>query len=403
MVYLHIPFCKSFCTYCAFYSELLSPGLVRRYERAVMAEMQAREPEIRRTLTTPTLYIGGGTPSVLSPIVLQRLTDALAGITGGRYGEFTVEVNPDDVTPAYAAFLKGLGVSRVSMGIQSFDRHTLSWMARRHDADGAGKAFATLREAGFDNISVDLIFGVGAMSPDGAPEGVSADGAPARLSAEEAAQDRLEADIQALLSLPGGPPEHVSAYQLSVEEGSALFRLARSGRYRELPDEEAERQYHTVCTRLHEAGYEHYEISNYARRDGSAGAASPYRAVHNSAYWTGAPYVGLGPAAHSYDGMCRSWNPADLAAWLSFWENASPTDIREREVLTPQQKAMERVMLSLRTSDGIPEEELRRLCAPARVDACLTKGYLENSLKSANLRIPERYGFISDLIVADLV
>lgn len=418
MVYLHVPFCKRFCTYCAFYSELFAPVLVRRFEQAVIAEMQSREKEIRQTLQTPTLYLGGGTPSVLPPVVLQHLVDALAGITGGNYAEFTLEVNPDDVTPEYAAFLRQLGVTRVSMGIQSFDPRVLRWMARRHDADGARRAFALLREAGFENISVDLIFGVGELSSGGGPVSPRTEG--------DWAQEWLEADIQALLALPGGPPEHISAYQLSLEEGSALFRLAQKGRYAELSDELAQRQYLTLCTRLREAGYEHYEISNYARRDG-AGAASAYRAVHNSAYWTGAPYVGLGPAAHSYDGSSRSWNPADLSAYEALWiqeevpgrelfsragikhpsgkrpgnSNSHPGDCSE--LLTPEQRAMERVMLALRTADGIPEAELRRLCGDTRVDALLRQTCLEKSRINANLRIPERHGFISDTIIAELV
>lgn len=377
MVYLHIPFCKSFCTYCAFYSELFSLESVSRYEAAVKAEIRARQQEIRDTLSTPTLYIGGGTPSVLPPMVLRRLVEAVNDVTGGEYQEFTIEVNPDDVTAEYATFLKELGVTRVSMGIQSFDAQTLIWMHRRHTAEGARRAFACLREAGFENISVDLIFGLGSRHGDTRSEpGMT-----------------INADIDALLSLPGGPPEHISAYQLSIEEGSALYEQVRQGRYAECSDEEAERQYLMVCTRLREAGYEHYEISNFAR---------DARAVHNSAYWSGEPYVGLGPAAHSYDGQRRSWNPADTEAYIRYWQG-DPAEAPGSEILTPEQRAMERVMLSLRTSDGIPETELRRLCGDARIDALLARSHLEKSRKNANLRIPEQYGFISDAIISDLV
>lgn len=412
MVYLHIPFCKSFCTYCAFYSELFSSEQASRYEAAVKAEISTRQQEIRETLSTPTFYIGGGTPSVLPPMVLRNLVEAVGEVTGGAYEEFTVEVNPDDVTPAYAAFLKTLGVTRVSMGVQSFDGRTLAWMGRRHTAEGARQAFSCLREAGFGNVSVDLIYGLGSpleTGPDKQPFG-------------EVRVRKVEMDLDALLSMPGGPPEHISAYQLSIEEGSALYDRVRQGRYIECSDEEAERQYYAVCARLREAGYEHYEISNFALAsaagaDARTGAALvPCRAVHNSAYWTGAPYVGLGPAAHSYDGMRRSWNPSDTEAYIRYWDSLS-SGIRTAgnngiadsagapgsEVLTPGQRAMERVMLSLRTSDGIPEEELRRLCGDARVDALLADSHLEKSRKNANLRIPERYGFISDAIIADLV
>ncbi len=407
MVYLHIPFCKSFCTYCAFYSEIFSPDQAAHYEAAVKAELHSREAEIRKTLSTPTLYIGGGTPSVLSPDVLRRLVEAVAKVTGGHYREFTIEVNPDDVTPEYAVFLKGLGVTRVSMGVQSFDDRILARMHRRHTADGARRAFTRLREAGFDNIRVDLIFGLGGPVREGT-DGVSAGGGWAESSA-------LESDLDALLSLPGGPPEHISAYQLSLEEGSALYEQVRRGRYRDCADEEAARQYGMVCERLRAAGYEHYEISNFAfigadARSGQmvkgTAVPSPYRALHNSAYWSGAPYVGLGPAAHSYDGISRrSWNPADLKDYVTRWtareSSSRPGDNSEQ--LTPEQRAMERVMLALRTADGIPEVEIRRLCSDARVDALLRQTYLEKSRINANLRIPERHGFISDTIIAELV
>ena len=220
--------------------------------------------------------------------------------------------------------------------------------------------------------------------------------------------------MDALLSLPGGPPEHISAYQLSLEEGSALYEQVHRGLYRECADEEAARQYRMVCDRLRAAGYEHYEISNFALAGARTGAdatrpeamgPSPYRAVHNSAYWSGAPYVGLGPAAHSYDGNSRrSWNPADLKDYVTRWtarENSSRPG--NSELLTSEQRAMERVMLALRTADGIPEAELRRLCSDARVDALLRQTYLEKSRINANLRIPERHGFISDTIIAELV
>ncbi|MCR4565923.1 MAG: coproporphyrinogen III oxidase family protein [Bacteroidales bacterium] len=420
MVYLHIPFCKSFCTYCAFYSEIFSSELAVHYEVAVKAELRSREAEIRKTLSTPTLYIGGGTPSVLPPDVLRRLVEAVAKVTGGHYREFTIEVNPDDVTPDYASFLKGLGVTRVSMGVQSFDDRILARMHRRHTAEGARRAFGCLRESGFDNISVDLIFGLGGPVREGT-DGVSAGGVWSE-------SPTLESDLDALLSLPGGPPEHISAYQLSLEEGSALYEQVRRGRYLECADEEAARQYGMVCDRLRAAGYEHYEISNFAFSGADGMVPSPYRALHNSAYWSGAPYVGLGPAAHSYDGISRrSWNPADLTTYISSWEKDGlngrelefPGHFREGcfnlaqknssrpepcfEFLTPEQRAMERVMLALRTADGIPEVEIRRLCSDDRVDALLRQTYLEKSRINANLRIPEQHGFISDTIIAELV
>ena len=276
MIYVHIPFCRSFCVYCDFFRCPLpcSPGvrediIIEDYAREICREAEKRRDEIAATAAVNTLYIGGGTPSVLPLPYLARIADAC----GGRhYEEWTVEVNPDDITPEYARGLRELGVNRVSMGVQSLDDGMLRWMNRRHDADGARRAYRLLREAGFDNISVDVIFGVGGMSPE-----------------------MLETTVRELLEWR---PEHISAYQLSVEEGSALGRMAREGRYTELPDEACAAQYQLLCRLLSAAGYEHYEISNWA--------LPGRRAIHNSAYWTRAPYVGLGPGAHSL--RCRSAN-----------------------------------------------------------------------------------------------
>ena len=197
------------------------------------------------------------------------------------------------------------------MGVQSLDDAMLRWMNRRHTADGARQAFRTLRAAGFGNASVDIIFGVSGMD-----------------------DEMLRATVQELIAWR---PEHVSAYQLSVEEGSALGNMAREGRYSELSDEGCSRQYYLICDMLAAAGYEHYEISNWA--------LPGFRAVHNSAYWTRAPYVGLGPGAHSLrrDPDVRSWNSESITGWTSSCEVLTDAEIRE-----------EKIMLGLRTADGIP-------------------------------------------------
>jgi len=290
MIYVHIPFCRSFCVYCDFFRCPLpcSPGvrediIIEDYAREICREAEKRRDEIAATAAVNTLYIGGGTPSVLPLPYLARIADAC----GGRhYEEWTVEVNPDDITPEYARGLRELGVNRVSMGVQSLDDGMLRWMNRRHDADGARRAYRLLREAGFDNISVDVIFGVGGMSPE-----------------------MLETTVRELLEWR---PEHISAYQLSVEEGSALGRMAREGRYTELPDEACAAQYQLLCRLLSAAGYEHYEISNWA--------LPGRRAIHNSAYWTRAPYVGLGPGAHSL----RAYVSPDLPLQRSSLRSSLP-------------------------------------------------------------------------------
>ncbi len=286
MVYLHVPFCRSFCTYCDFYSEIACRGrdaqLFEAYTDAVCAEASRRRDEIEATRDLDTLYIGGGTPSVLPLSLLRKIISFL--MSGGvppELVEFTIEVNPEDIVergPEYVRGLLGLGVNRVSMGVQSLDDGILRWMNRRHDAAHARQAFRILRGAGVDNVSVDLIFGLSQLS-----------------------LQTLDATVSEILEWR---PEHISAYQLSIEEDSALGEMVRLGRYIEAPQEQCAAQYALLCKRLRAAGYVHYEISNWAL---------PGReAVHNSAYWARHPYVGLGPGAHSFDGTRRSWNAACL-------------------------------------------------------------------------------------------
>lgn len=313
MIYLHVPFCRSFCTYCDFYSVIpcrsAQEEAFERYTLEVCGEIDRRRREISEAGDPNTLYIGGGTPSVLPFPYLERIVRKLGG---GPYEEFTIEVNPEDIIclgEGYLCALKSLGVNRVSMGVQSLDDGMLKWMNRRHNAGRAEQTFRMLRGAGFDNISVDVIFGISHMS------------------------DRMLEDT--LERIAGWRPEHISAYQLSVEDGSALHGMIESGIYAEACEEQCRRQYELICTLLRTAGYHHYEISNWAL---------PGReAVHNSAYWTRKPYVGLGPGAHSLRGTdIRSWNSEQVSGWTSEEEHLSESEIRE-----------ERIMLGLRTDKGV--------------------------------------------------
>ena len=441
MIYVHVPFCRSFCTYCGFYSEICSRKetqqvqnrLFEDYAEALCAEIDSRRAEISamsgepvapaagsRTASDPshasvgpslsraegstsrqqeppaspdTLYIGGGTPSVLPLAVLERIVRALGPAT---YEEFTVEVNPDDVVaggPEYVAGLRALGVNRVSMGVQSFDDGILRWMNRRHDAAGAREAFRLLRAGGFDNVSIDLIFGLSQLT-----EAV------------------WESTIDEALVMG---PEHISAYQLSIEEDSALERMVADGRYVEASDEQCRSQYDILCRKLADAGYVHYEVSNWAR---------PGReAVHNSAYWRRVPYIGLGPGAHSFSPGIRSWNTQELprreaGGRLAGWRS-------EREVLSEREAAEETVMLGLRTAAGLPLSTLRAISPASAVDALLSEGALQEisspGKSSVNLstvaeyaddrpfihvtkddlfvRIPEDRFFVSDDIISRLL
>lgn len=337
------------------------------YAESVCHEIDARRDEIAATSSVNTLYIGGGTPSVLPLDVLSRIVHSLHGRFGGTapsgnensLEEFTIEVNPEDIVEKGEKYVRGLlelGVNRISMGIQSFDDGILRWMNRRHDAARAEEAFRILRRCGVDNISLDLIFGLSQMD-----EATWTDTIGRTLALE---------------------PEHISAYQLSVEEDSALECMITKGRYVEASEDQCRRQYDILCERLGEAGYRHYEISNFAL---------PGReAVHNSAYWRRVPYVGLGPGAHSLSPLgVRSWNSCSV-----------PDYSREEEVLTPEDIRIERIMLPLRTDTGLPEAELRSLAGDAAVDRLLSEGAL---VRPGRIRIPEDHFFTSDEIIRELI
>lgn len=423
MIYVHIPFCKSFCTYCGFYSE--TSACYDRYVEALLGEIDSRKSEFDATMDVNTLYIGGGTPSVMPLPLLCRVVEALKDESGSRnFDEFTVELNPEDVIQrgeAYAEALLGMGVTRASMGVQSFDDAVLRWMNRRHDAETAVRAYRILEKSGFRNISIDLIFGLPELGPDSQPKhSVSLSGHfPGHRGKDgyvPLLDERLwrETILRALdISASGMLPSHISAYQLSVEPDSALDGMIADGRCREASEESCARQYEILCEELSAAGYHHYEISNFA--------LPGMEARHNSAYWRHVPYVGLGPGAHSLsilpDGhRCRSWNSPDLKLYL---ETFAPLVQRDtgcsgQETLSPVQLGIENVMLGLRTSRGCPLSELVSACDRARLDSAISSGHLVPVPGSSELscledgaaqyyRIPEKYFFISDGIISELL
>lgn len=415
MIYLHVPFCGSFCTYCDFYSEICrSRQAFNEYADAVIAEIRDRRKELEMNMSAQdavnTLYIGGGTPSVLPLDVLSRIvgavsqTEQLSLVTEPvevttpteLFDEFTVEVNPEDIVEKGREYVRGLlalGVNRISMGIQSFNDDILRWMNRRHDAGNAVKAFHILRESGVRNISIDLIFGISQLT-------------------DETWKDTIEKALE--LS-----PEHISAYQLSIEEGSALAKMVADGRYVEASEEQCRRQYDILCRCLGRSGYHHYEISNFAKPG--------FEAVHNSAYWRRAPYIGLGPGAHSLTGNVRSWNSQELphrqqdetsscnpdrisscnpdsTSCQTSSRNPSgklATYSRTSETLSPEDIRVERIMLSLRTDKGLKATELYSLTDSTVVDALLSEGALER--QGASIRIPEDHLFTSDEIIRELI
>lgn len=376
MIYIHIPFCRSFCTYCDFYSEVAS-DCHGRYCSALCAEIKARASEISDEINT--LYIGGGTPSVLPLSVLESVVETLKSVGhGGPYKEFTVEVNPDDIVRKGKEYVEGLlrlGVNRISMGIQSFDDDLLKWMNRRHDSATARKAYSILEDAGVPAISIDLIFGMPQLT-------------------DELWKETLEKALS--ISSRGNLPHHISSYQLSVEPGSALAGMVERGVWSEASEDQCERQYGMLCEALSAAGYEHYEISNFA--------LPGHEAMHNSAYWRHEPYVGFGPAAHSFqpDRVTRQWNSSSIHDYMAAAESGSFSSVVGHETLDPDQIVIEKIMLALRTAAGISEEFLAGHCSRAALSRALSSGDLVR-LPSGNVRIPESRFFVSDSIISDLI
>lgn len=316
-LYVHVPFCARRCVYCDF-SIAVRPNVpVDEYVNALAAEWSTRLQESAFELRT--LYFGGGTPSKLGADGVRRVMDVVRGratLTAGA--EVTLEVNPEDVSPAAARAWRAAGVNRLSLGVQSFDDRVLTWMHRTHDAAGAERAIAVARTEGLENISIDLIFAT--------PSSVGRD---------------WSRDLDAALKL--GVP-HLSVYGLTVEPHTPLGRWVARDKETEAPEEAFAREFTAAHERLTGAGYEHYEVSNYSL---------PNRhSRHNRAYWDRAAYAGFGPSAHEFDGTIRRWNEPAYAAWVECLEGrGNPTKGEER--LSADQVAAESVYLGLRTTTGI--------------------------------------------------
>ena len=355
-----------------------------RYSESLTEEIALRKDEIESVISAQnaakTLYIGGGTPSVLPLSVFRQALKALsdAGVRA-PFEEFTVEVNPEDVVEKGHEYIEGLldlGVNRVSMGVQSFDDDILKWMNRRHNASTAVKAYNILESVGVENISVDLIFGLPQLTAS-------------------LWDETLEKALS--ISSKGNLPKHISSYQLSVEPGSALAALLQKGAWDEASDDVCAAQYDRLCKALRTAGYHHYEISNFA--------LPGYEAVHNSAYWRHVPYVGLGPGAHSFISggqAVRKWNEPDLSRYSDAMAAKDLSIVQGGEYLDEEQIAIERIMLALRTSGGVSESYLSANCPSAELEDALSSGNLVRT-DGGRIRIPEERFFVSDNIISSIL
>lgn len=396
-IYVHIPFCSCFCAYCNFYS-VKNLKNQSNYIKALIHEIELEGDFFKNSeYKTYSLYYGGGTPSVLDISHLSLITKTIRDIFHiNCFKEFTIEVNPDDITLVYAKELYNLGINRISMGVQSFNEERLRWMNRRHTAHEAIVAYEILRKVGFKNISLDLIFGYNPMS------------------LKEWAEN-----LDTLISLK---PEHISAYQMSIERGTPLWKEYESGYYELLSQEECAKQYRLLQDKLSGAGYIQYEISNFALpkqislNDDVIGTDT-FASLHNSSYWNGTPYLGLGPGAHSFTGskgvdisdkkLIRRWNKSNLTKYIDVFSNhLDSISVRGYERLTRRDVFNEYIMLGLRKVEGIswPIDMLTN----AELDNfknVVKRLISENNLKYSDGRlfIPHERLFVSDMIIRDLI
>lgn len=370
-LYIHVPFCASRCAYCDFYSTTLGTDVRRLYVTALCAEIGARRTETAGS-TLHTIYIGGGTPSQLTTDELAQIVDAVRSCHDTTtVAETTIEANPDDVTPRWAEAVRSLGFDRVSLGVQTFDDRLLHFLSRRHTAQQARDAVTTLHAAGFTNLSIDLIYGLPGQTAES-----------------------WRQDLATAFSLP---IEHLSAYSLMFESGTRLTDMRDKGLVSEADEELSLNMFRALEEAAEEAGFEHYEISNFARPG--------RRSLHNTSYWDGTPYVGFGPAAHSFDGTSRRWNASDVAAYAA--RPGEPP--HETELLTLHDRYDEYVMTRLRTSDGLLPAEIKRRFGSAFADHFrqtaaphMQAGRLV-PVAGGGLRLSREALFVSDAVMSDLM
>ncbi|MBT9898518.1 radical SAM family heme chaperone HemW [Bacteroides thetaiotaomicron] len=370
-IYLHIPFCKTRCIYCDFYSTTRSE-LKTRYVHALCHELGMRK-EYLKGEPIETIYFGGGTPSQLEEADFKRIFETIRENYGMEHcQEITLEANPDDLSQEYLKMLSSLPFNRISMGIQTFDDTTLRLLKRRHNSQTAIKAVRRCREAGFQNISIDLIYGL-----PGETKG------------------RWENDLRQAIRLD---VEHISAYHLTYEEDTPIYNMLKQHQIEEV-DEDSSLQFFTLLIEhLQNAGYEHYEISNFCRPDKYS--------RHNTSYWRGIPYLGCGPSAHSFNGATREWNVSSIDLYIKGIER-NQRDF-ETENLNQTTRYNEFIITTIRTVWGTPIEKLKQEFGNELWEYCrkMSAPYLENGkleVHEGALRLTREGIFISDSIMSDLL
>ncbi|MBR1622031.1 MAG: radical SAM family heme chaperone HemW [Prevotella sp.] len=377
-LYVHIPFCVSRCIYCGFYSTV---GIDKRdeYLDALQKEIEIRNEYMNEDINT--IYIGGGTPSALSNKQLERLFRIIGKfveeknkcrITENKEFEFTIECNPNDLNDEKIDLLRESLVNRVSMGVQTFDDSRLKFIKRRHNSAQAKEVFRKLRKAGFGNISIDLMFGFPNQTID-----------------------EWGKDIDEAIGLQ---PEHLSVYSLMIEDDTPLYNLVAAGKVKEIDEEESLAMYKLLCKKMEENGYEHYEISNFAKHG--------CHSRHNSSYWRDIPYMGIGAAAHSYDGHSRQWNISDLNKYIDGIGKGKVSF--EREIIDETTHFNDIITTATRTAEGISLEKIKREFGEKYLNNLMNeaKKHIANGMLEIaddNLRLTKEGVFISDYIMSDLI
>ncbi len=365
-VYIHVPFCKQKCSYCDFHFSTDS-SYVDDMTEAMCTEMSLRDWPAHQL---ETVYFGGGTPSILSATQLTKLIEAVKEQVGiAEKAEITLEANPDDIDEAKLSVWKDCGINRLSIGIQSFNDSDLKSMNRAHDASMSRDCVSLAQKMGFDNISVDMMYGL----------------------PNQKLED-FEKNVDQFLALD---VDHISAYNLTIEKGTAYGRLMEKGLLSMPPEEQMEEQFLKLRRLLSDAGYEQYEVSNFARR----GKISR----HNSAYWTKQTYVGIGPSAHSFNGESRMWNVANNHRYMKGVTDSNP--ITEEEKLSEVERYNEEILTGLRTKWGVNLARIKNLYGIDLLaeGSALTSQYNDMiEIEQGSLRLNERGLLIADRIASDL-
>ena len=370
-IYIHVPFCKTRCAYCDFFSTTLH-DMKSRYVDALCQELVMRRNYLHDA-PIGTLYFGGGTPSQLSESDFHSIFNQIEKVYGlEACEEITLEANPDDLTDDYVEMLTTLPFNRISMGIQTFHEPTLQLIGRRHTAQEAIEAVHRCQQQGFTNISIDLIYGLPG--------------------------ETLEQWKENLLMAFSLKVQHISAYHLTYEQGTRLWQMLQRKEICEVDEDTSVELFRILCEEMQKAGYEHYEISNFA--------LPGFRSRHNSAYWHEVPYLGCGPGAHSFDGDSREWNVSSLPKYIEALEQGQRN--YEQETLDKDTRYNEFIMTRLRTCEGFSLNDLQQRFGQAYHDYCLhlATPYMRQGLllqKENTLRLSREGIFVSDDIISDLM